>query len=116
MAHPKEKTETFVVEGPDWHKKVSVDLSIFSDDRSIYIEAASLALHEHYQLIGTGAFNVGPVVEVKCKGSGKNCIVNSYVCLTNIGLHKLAEDLRTNYKALSGQDLAIDYDRGYETS
>jgi hypothetical protein len=39
-------------------------------------------------------------------------LVNSYICLNNIGQQILAEDLRKNFKNQTGQDLAKD-EKGY---
>jgi hypothetical protein len=53
------------------------------------------------------------VVEVKKIDEKKSALVNSYVCLNNIGKYNKAEELRKNFMEFSsGQDLAVD-EKGY---
>ena len=103
----KPKITTFYVEGPDWEQSVGVDVNVCEDERSQLFEAATLGLE--LQLKQTETLNVGAIILVrKGKVAKKEAMVNAYICLLNSGQHVLAENLRTNFKASSGQDLALD--------
>ncbi len=107
----KEKLMTFYVEGPDWEHSVTIDPTIFEEEKEQLFEAATLALEKQIKV--TQVFNVGPVILVrKSKTSKKEALVNAYSCLNNMGQYALAENLRSNFKSASGQDLAAD-ETGY---
>ncbi len=107
----KEKTTTFYVEGPDWEHTVSLDPTIFEDERSQLFEAATLAVEK--QMKAAELLNVGAIILVrKSKAAKKEAMVNAYICLSNAGQYALAENLRNNFKKESGQDLALD-ENGY---
>lgn len=102
----KTKMMSFYVEGPDWGHTVSIDPELFDNERAQIIEAASAGIEKQVE---SDEFNLGAIVIVKKnKTSKKEALVNAYLCLVNIGKYKLAEDLRTNFKKNSGQDLAED--------
>jgi len=103
----KEQTMSFFVEGPDWEYTVSLDPTIFDDERSQLFEAATLAIEK--QMKKDDDLNLGACILVrKSKASKKEAMVNAYLCLVNVGQYKLAEDLRNNFKESTKQDLADD--------
>jgi hypothetical protein len=103
----KEKLTTYYVEGPDWEHTVSIDHEIFESEAEQLFEAATRAMET--QLATAKTFNVGAVILVrKSKTAKKEAMVNAYICLCNMGNYKLAENLRTNFKKETGQDLATD--------
>jgi hypothetical protein len=103
----KTKIMSFYVEGPDWAHSVSLDPELFDDERAQLFEAASLALEK--QIKENEDMNLGAIIIVKkSKAAKKEAFVNAYLCLVNIGHYKLAEELRTNFKKESGNDLAED--------
>jgi hypothetical protein len=103
----KTKMISFYVEGPDWSHSVSLDSMLFDDERSQLFEAASLGLEKQFK--NADNVNVGALVIVKkTKTSKKEAFVNSYICLINIGMYELAENLRVNFKKETGNDLAED--------
>ncbi len=107
----KPKLMNFYVEGPDWEHPVSLDPTVFEDERSQLFEAATLGVEK--QLKSADVFNVGAVILVKkSKTAKKEALVNAYLCLVNIGQYVLAEELRKSFKKESGQDLAADQ-QGY---
>lgn len=106
-----EKTIKFNVEGTDWKHDVHVDPEVFDTERAQYIEAASRAIEK--QMATNEELDLGPLLIVKKERSKREAMVNSYICLTNISQHKLAEELRQNFlKKTDGQDLAVD-EKGY---
>lgn len=103
----KTKMMNFYVEGPDWDHTVSLDPTLFDDERAQVIEAASLAIEK--QMRDADDLNLGAIIIVKrSKSAKKEALVNAYLCLVNVGQYKLAEELRKNFKNSSGQDLAED--------
>ena len=97
----------FNVQGTDWSYDLEIDTSIFETPREQYLEAASRGIE--IQLETNEKLNLGPIIIVKKKGSKKEALVNSYICLNNVSQYALAETLRENYKKQSnGQDLALD--------
>ena len=50
----KEKTISFFVEGPDWEHTVSLDPTIFDDERSQLFEAATLAIENWITILLIG--------------------------------------------------------------
>jgi hypothetical protein len=99
-------TTLYHVEGVDWKLEVSIDGSIFETDRDQLIEAASQALEA--RLKSEDKLNLGPLLIVKKDKSKKEAMVNSFICLNNVGEFELAQDLRNNFLSGSGQDLALD--------
>jgi hypothetical protein len=96
----------FHVEGVDWNHNVKVDAEIFETERDQYIEAASAAIEKQMKLAD---LNLGPIVTVKKDKCKKEALVNSFICLNNIGQFELAQTLRQNFKkAANGQDLSLD--------
>jgi len=103
----KEKTISFFVEGPNWEHTVSLDPTIFDDERSQLFEAATLAIEK--QMKKDDDLNLGACILVrKSKAAKKEAMVNAYLCLVNVGQYQLAEDLRKNFKESTKQDLADD--------
>jgi hypothetical protein len=97
----------YYVEGPDWSQTVEIDTDIFNDKRSQLFEAGSRAIE--LEMKKTENFNLGAILIVKpTKKSQKEALVNAYICLLNVGQYAMAENLRTNFKKSSGQDLGID--------
>ena len=112
----KTKMMTFYVEGPDWEQNVSLDPTLFDDERSQLFEAASLAIEKQMKipLEDDEDFNLGALLLVrKSKTAKKEAMVNAYICLVNVGQYQLAEELRANFKKETGNDLASDK-TGYE--
>lgn len=104
----KEKTATYYIEGPDWSQTVSVDADIFDDESSQIFEAATKAIEKEIKKSDTN-FNIGPLLIVKkSKKAKKEKLVSAYICLNNAALYNVAEDLRKNFKAQTGQDIALD--------
>ena len=107
----KTNTISYYVEGPDWEQTVTLDTEIFETEEEQLFEAASRAIEK--EIANSDNFNLGPIIIVKkSKRSQKESLVNSYICLNNIGQQILAEDLRKNFKNQTGQDLANDQ-KGY---
>lgn len=105
-----EKKEKFSVSGLGWRTIVMIDETIFNDVGEKYIEAASVALE---RLIAKKDIDLGPIVEVKSLKTNMSALVNSYICLNNIGRYSDASILRKNFMEFSGgQDLAVD-EKGY---
>lgn len=105
----KTKTMTFYVEGPDWAQTVSIDPDVVETERERLIEAGTVGIEK--QIKESDALNLGAILLVrKSKKSKKEAMVNSYICLVNAGHYKLAENLRSDFKKSSGQDLAQDVD------
>ena len=106
----KTKMMTFYVEGPDWEHKISIDPTLFEDERSQLFEAATLAIEiQIKELKQSEEFNLGPILLVKkSKTAKKEAFFNVYLCLVNAAQYKLAEEFRLSYKKSSGQDLADD--------
>jgi len=105
-----QKNSKFSVSGVDWKTTVEVDENIFDEIGEQYIEAASKAIE---RTISKKVISIGPVVEVKKIVEKKSALVNSYICLNNIGKYSQAEELRKNFMEFSGgQDLAVD-EKGY---
>lgn len=103
----KTKMMSFYIEGPDWAQNVSIDPELFDDERSQLFEAASVGLEK--QMKENDNMNLGALICVKkTKNSKKEAYVNAYICLINIGYYQHAEELRTNFKKESGNDLAED--------
>ena len=108
----KTKMMTFYVEGPDWGHNVSLDPTLFDDERSQLFEAATLAIEK--QMKEGEELNLGALLLVrKSKNAKKEAMVNAYLCLVNVGQYQLAEELRANFKKETGNDLAADK-MGYE--
>jgi hypothetical protein len=98
---------TYYIEGPDWERSVEVDTDIFDTQPAQLFEAASRAIEE--EIKASDKFNLGAILIVrKTKKAQNEALVNAYICLNNISEPELAEDLRKNFKAQSGHDLAID--------
>lgn len=107
----KTKTITYYVEGPDWEQTVSLDTEIFETEEEQIFEAASRAIEK--EMSTSENFNLGPIIIVKkSKKAQKEILVNSYICLNNVGQQRLAEDLRKNFMKSTGQDLSKD-EHGY---
>jgi hypothetical protein len=107
----KTKTITYYVEGPDWSQSVSLDTEIFETEEEQIFEAASRAIEK--EITTSENFNLGAIIIVKkSKKAQKEILVNSYICLNNVGHQRLAEDLRKNFMKQTGQDLAKD-ENGY---
>lgn len=105
-----EKNNKFSVSGLGWRTTVIIDETIFDEPGKQYIEAASIALEK---LIAKKNIELGPVVEVKRLKTNTSALVNSYICLNNIGRYSDASILRKNFMEFSGgQDLAVD-EKGY---
>jgi hypothetical protein len=95
------------VEGTDWERAVQIDTTIFDTPSAQLFEAASQAVEK--EIIESENFNLGAILIVKKnKKTTKEFLVNAYICLNNIAKYDLAESLRKNYKAETGQDLATD--------
>lgn len=108
----KESTSAvFNVSGPQWSETVTIDLSDFSDDRSKYLEIATRGIELQWKAV-VEKFRLGPFVAVKQKTkSSKSVLVNSYWCLLNSSMpsaQNIAEKLRENFNAETGQDLKLD--------
>jgi hypothetical protein len=102
-----EQQPNFNVEGLDWIFDLDIDESIFVTPGEQYIEAASRGIE--MQISTNEKLNLGPMIIVKKRGSKKEALVNSYICLNNVSQYALAETLRESYKKQSGgQDLAVD--------
>lgn len=107
----KEQKVTYHVEGPDWTTDVELDLEIFETEKDQIFEAATRAIE--FLMKDKDELNIGAIILVKKHRSTKEAMVNAYICLSNAGKYKLAEELRENFKKTSGgQDLALD-DTGY---
>lgn len=105
-----EKISRFSVSGIDWRATVELDECIFDELGEQYIEAASRAIE---RTMVKKEISIGPVVEVKKIKNKKAALVNTYICLNNIGKYNQAEELRQNFMEFSGgQDLAVD-EKGY---
>lgn len=98
---------SYYVEGPDWSQNVSLDSDAFDTENVQIIEAGTRAIEQ--EMKKTENFNIGALLIVKKgkKVKGEK-LVNAYICLNNAAQYELAEDLRKNFKAQTGQDLAID--------
>lgn len=98
---------SYYVEGPDWGQNVSLNTDAFDTEESQVLEAGTRAIEQ--EMKKSDNFNIGAMLIVK---KGKRVkgekFVNAYVCLNNAAQYALAEDLRKNFKAQTGQDLAID--------
>jgi hypothetical protein len=103
----KTKMVSYYVEGPDWSQNVSLDSDAFDTENVQIIEAGTRAIEQ--EMKKTENFNIGALLIVKKgkKVKGEK-LVNAYICLNNAAQYELAEDLRKNFKAQTGQDLAID--------
>lgn len=98
---------TYYIEGPDWERSVEIDTEVFDTPASQLFEAASQAIEK--EIIESDNFNLGAILIVrKSKKQEKEMLVNAYICLNNVGKYELAENLRKNFKAETGQDLAVD--------
>lgn len=103
----KTKTVSYYVEGPDWDQNVTLDINAFDTENAQLFEAGTRAIEQ--EMKKTDNFNIGALLLVKKnKKSKTEKLVNAYVCLNNAAQYELAEDLRKNFKAQTGQDLAID--------
>jgi hypothetical protein len=103
----KTKTVSYYVEGPDWGQNVTLDTDAFDTENAQVLEAGTRAIEQ--EMKKTDDFNIGALLIVKKgkKAKGEK-LVNAYICLNNAAQYSLAEDLRKNFKAQTGQDLAID--------
>jgi len=103
----KTKMVSYYVEGPDWNQNISLDSDAFDTENVQIIEAGTRAIEQ--EMKKTENFNIGALLIVKKgkKVKGEK-LVNAYICLNNAAQYELAEDLRKNFKAQTGQDLAID--------
>ena len=107
----KQTKVTYHVEGPDWTADVELDAEIFDTEKEQIFEAATRAIET--LMVDKEELNIGAIILVKKQRSSKEAMVNAYICLSNAGKYKLAEELRENFKKSSGgQDLALD-DTGY---
>ena len=106
MKMTKQTKAIFHVEGPDWKTIVELDADVFESEAEQLFEAGTLAVE--YVLTENDETNIGAILLVKKNKSTKEAMVNSYICLNNAGQYELAEELRTNFKKQSGQDLALD--------
>jgi hypothetical protein len=103
----KTKTVTYQVEGPDWVHTVMVEADIFETEQERLFEAGTRAIEKEMKSPNT--FNIGALLIIRKGKSSKNeRLVNSYICLNNAALYNIAEDLRKNFKAQTGQDIATD--------
>lgn len=102
----KQTKAIFHVEGPDWRTTVELDSNIFESEPEQLFEAGTRAVE--YVMSEKEETNIGAILLIKKNKSVKEAMVNSYICLNNAGQYKLAEELRTNFKKQSGQDLALD--------
>jgi hypothetical protein len=103
----KTKNVTYYVEGPDWVQTVSLDTNAFDTEEVQIIEAGTRAIEQEMEK--TDNFNIGAMLVIrKSKKAKTEKFVNAYLCLNNAAQYSLAEDLRKNYKAQTGNDLAVD--------
>lgn len=107
----KTKTVSYYVEGPNWAQTVELDTEIFDTEACQIFEAGTRAIEQ--ELKKSDDLDLGPFLLVKkTKKAKTELFVNTYICLNNSGHYKLAEELRSNYKKESGEDLAQD-EQGY---
>ena len=108
-------TDLYTVRGPNWSALVYVDPNTHETERDQLIEAATTGIENQWKT-NEENFQLGPIVSVKKMTKStkktKTALVNSYLCLSNAGLHSLAEQLRDSYKSETGQDLKLD-EAGY---
>lgn len=97
----------FTIKGPNWSINIPMDPSLYDTEEHLFIEAATSGVDAKFRA-GGDKFQLGPIVSIKRKSDGKEALVNSYTCLINSGHHKMAEQLRTNYKSETDQDLRLD--------
>lgn len=103
----KTKKVTYYVEGPDWTQVVQIDPAAFDTPDAQIFEAGTVAIEQELKTPDT--FNVGALLIVKkSKKARTERLVNSYICLNNAAQYSIAEDLRKNFKAQTGQDIAKD--------
>jgi len=98
---------TYYVEGPNWEATVSVDTDINTEEKFQLLEAGTLAIEKR---LSTGKdIQFGPILLIRrASRTAKEAQVNTYLCLINAAQYKAAEDLRSNYKKSSGEDLSLD--------
>ena len=107
------KKQIFYVEGPDWQTSVAIDQLRYIDTASKLFEAGATAIKK---ILISKDLNLGPVVLIrKDSKTGKEFIVNSYICLTRAGEYKTAKQLRTIVQQKFGMDITAD-DTGYRKS
>jgi hypothetical protein len=110
ISKTEEKISKFSVSGIDWRTTIEIDEGVFDEIGEQYIEAASRAIE---RTMIKKKISIGPVVEVKKLNNKKSALVNTYICLNNIGKYSQAEELRRGFMEFSGgQDLAVDK-KGY---